>query len=701
MRQNKYQNYIIQVSSILILLCCETFMFRNVLNTYTLFGDLGDGRLTNLYTEHWFQWITGKASFGDLPIFFPTTGTIAFSDMFLGFGLVYTVLRFLGIDMFLSFKLTVMTVHALGTFGTYVLLKRNLHTSIPYALLGTICFSFSSTYQYVFEHTQLVAMSAVPFFCIFLLGFINNFYNRVKRNVDAILAITCVAFIAYTAWYITFFSFLFLLLTVLIYVVIRFANDRVSFFEDIKSVIKNIFPDFFGYIIYFGVIMIPFIKLYIPVLQMSGGYDYMISYSYQPELVDIINVTTDNFMIGDFLSYIGVDGRCLTSEQPEGFNLILLVCFVVSFIYLCQRRNKIKYGCGATERNTLQKNIISLSVCYAILVSIILIVRLGSNGISLWRFVCLIVPGASSIRAISRYLFWLSFPMAVVTAFTLDSELEFKNKRLIACILIVLVFLFNIREGGLPANWNRYAENDFINNVVAPPCEAESFYIIDSSHVGDPDYKYQVDAFEIATVYNLPTINGYSGVNPVGWDGIWSVNAEEYETNVICWALKHDLHSVYAYDLAKNEWIPMEERVDKVIDTCVDSEKGRYSISKGIYSNNPGEYEWTTLEYSVLIKDKTIEEKGLKLELVTQQDYYDAQNPDNSGKLQIAVNGQQRESIDVINGQQEVIMDIEKAENDLYFIELKTDCYFNPAQLQLSEDNRDLSIGISYIGVNK
>ena len=41
---------------------------------------------------------------------------------------------------------------------------------------------------------------------------------------------------------------------------------------------------------------------------------------------------------------------------------------------------------------------------------------------------------------------------------------------------------------------------------------------------------------------------------------------------------------------------------------------------------------------------------------------------------------------------------VENANSDSYQIEIETNCYFNPFELGESEDNRDLSMQLYYIG---
>ena len=102
-----------------LLLFCEIFFFRNVLFNDSLFGDFGDARLTMLITEHWYRFLQGLEKINDLGIFYPAENTLAYSDMFLGYGIIHSFFRFCGFDMFISYKITLILVHIFGVFSLF------------------------------------------------------------------------------------------------------------------------------------------------------------------------------------------------------------------------------------------------------------------------------------------------------------------------------------------------------------------------------------------------------------------------------------------------------------------------------------------------------------------------------------------------------------------------------------------------------
>ena len=108
----------------LFFLLAEGAFFYNVIDINTLIGEAGDGRVTNFITEHWFDYFCGKVSFGDLRTMYPVKGTIAYSDMLLGYGLIHSIFRILGFNVLLSYKFTLITIHFIGTFSMMILLHK-------------------------------------------------------------------------------------------------------------------------------------------------------------------------------------------------------------------------------------------------------------------------------------------------------------------------------------------------------------------------------------------------------------------------------------------------------------------------------------------------------------------------------------------------------------------------------------------------
>ena len=184
-KRNKYliYNFII----VICLIVSEIFFFRNILFSNNLFGSNGDGKLTTVIVEHWYNFFRGYEKFGELSMFYPVKNVLAYSDMFLFFGLIHSFFRILGMDMFNAYKYTLILVHVIGTISMFILLDKKFKLSKEWSLFGTVAFSFSSTYAKHVGHTQLMVCSMLPLFIIFIMDFIIFFNNNKKGSLSTVV----------------------------------------------------------------------------------------------------------------------------------------------------------------------------------------------------------------------------------------------------------------------------------------------------------------------------------------------------------------------------------------------------------------------------------------------------------------------------------------------------------------------------------
>ena len=126
--------------------------------------------------------------------------------------------------------------------------------------------------------------------------------------------------------------------------------------------------------------------------------------------------------------------------------------------------------------------------------------------------------------------------------------------------MIVLVFLFNVRKGGVFSAWSESAQTSFIEQINAPPMDCTVFFIYDEDGIPDGQdenlytIQKQVDAEEIANYFDINTINGYSGLTPGGWDGVFNVYGDSYLDSVKSWMKQNNLNQIYKYNISRNIW---------------------------------------------------------------------------------------------------------------------------------------------------
>lgn len=695
MINDRKKEWLIKLFIAWFLVFCEYIFFRNILGNDSLIGDRGDGRLTNLLVEHWWRFFQGKERFSELLMFYPAQGVLGYTDMLLGHGLIYALFRLAGINMFASYKFTLIFMHGMGMLSTFYLLKKKLKVSCAWSLFGTIAFCCSDTLARHVGHTQLMAVCMLPILVILFISFMQNLELRRNRNVLAYLLILWFALLTYTAWYVAFFTGLFSL----IFLVVSFISFKRAHLE-VLSILKKwmtvIRYDLVGYIIFLIIIYVPFIYVYFPVFQSSSGYSYSEASIYLPEIIDLIHVSENNYMMGWLMKILKLDNRGYSGELAEGFSCVLLLLFFIMFFV--QRKNWQKQN---KNKSIMQKRCILIvkNVFITIMLCLILMMRLGSNGVSLWVFVYYLIPAAKSIRAVARFLLWLSFPMAVVTSYCADQYVSIRMKgKTVSIVLTALIFVSNVNNTGVSSMWSAGEELSFINSVSVPPENAESFYIIDSQKKGDAAWSYQLDAFEIATYYSLKTINGYSGQSPNGWDGIWDVCSDSYEGMVYEWIDTNKLANVFSYDRAENTWMSCEERKALRIDQVFWPLKNKFSLSSGLEDYSQGEFAWTSQNFKTMIKNTKIKEDGLMIKFSTELGSYMLQNPELEPYIKLYIDDEYIQDFSVNDGYAEYRIPMQGHAGDEYKIELRTNCYFNPTDIGINGDARNLSIALYYIG---
>lgn len=693
MNSNKTRNITGWVVCLAILFLCGWFFYRNVAGTDKLFGDDGDGRLTMLIAEHWYHVFRGKAAVDGLGIFYPVQNTLAFSDMLLGYGIIHSVLRAMGLNIYYAYRLTIVLVHAFGVGTLFLLLKHFLRISFGWSLLGTMAAFFSSVYAIYMSHTQLYAVGFVPLVFIFICCAVKNRTVRWKRILFMEAAVLQSVLILYTAWYIFFFLVLFT--GVLILSELFFSMIFHRFRAEAAAGLKEQAVDLVLYLISFAVLVLPFVLLELPVLRNSGGRGYAEVAYFMPSLSDLITPPKGNWLLRKIAVGLGLATMGMQAEAKAGFNPVLVILFVAGVSFLVKKRRSMEYD---------SREYHLAAACLATAICCLLPINYGNAFYSPWRLVFHIVPGASSIRAVGRLLVFLQLPVAIVACIggnmIADSIASSRGSRwlsgLLTGTLLTALFLTDISESGVYALWHAQHEMDFIGSVPAPPDDCAVFCLTgpDGSRRGNEFY--QMDAYSIADHFGIPTINGYSGLFPEGWKKCMDLFSDEYLTGIREWILTHELHQVYSYDETGHIW----EKLDIRSLTALDARKDQIPEDAfGLWEHTPGmDYCWTQKEFRMLLSDKNVTDRGLKVIVGTTADNYRRQRPEIEPLLEVSVNGEVVESLPVIDGTAEYILHPAADDEDNYYIELNTNCYFVPEDLGINTDDRELSLQLYYVG---
>ncbi len=122
--------------------------------------DLGDSRYIHYMLEHGYRALVGEPqhrSFWNPPFFYPAQNVAAHSDLLLGFGPMYWVLRWSGTTQDLSFGLWMVAISALNFLAGLLLFRKGLGLSPIPAAVGAFLLAFGAPRVNRMGHPHLVA----------------------------------------------------------------------------------------------------------------------------------------------------------------------------------------------------------------------------------------------------------------------------------------------------------------------------------------------------------------------------------------------------------------------------------------------------------------------------------------------------------------------------------------------------------------
>jgi hypothetical protein len=167
-----------------------------------------------------------------------------------------------------------------------------------------------------------------------------------------------------------------------------------------------------------------------------------------------------------------------------------------------------------------------------------------------WRLVFDLVPGAQSVRAVSRYAIFLALPLSIILAFILDGLLKHavrsapvKKKAVLYGLTIFVAGFIVLEQTALPS-WNGFEKTkelyrlEYLSEKLYLNCPM--FYVTVDPRVPYNATDIQLDAMLISAGTGIPTFNGYSGASPRDW-WLYRVRSPKYGQYVKNWM---DLHQI-------------------------------------------------------------------------------------------------------------------------------------------------------------
>jgi len=663
------------------------FFYQVILSSFREFtGDTWDTRIEIAILEHWKNVLLGYATWNSPSYFYPTPGVLGYNDGYFVYGLIYSLFRSIGFDWFQSYELVNLVLKWIGYAGFVWVAIKIFNIRFVIALIGgAVFFLLNSTYVQV-GHAQLLTLNFLPVMIGIGYSFIKSFDGMSSLKI-LLWGLMCILF--YSSWLITsfytaYFSFLILLIGVLIYSWLVGKNHIIQIARNAKERSKLIAI----LILLLVIVNIPFFIVYLPKALETGMWSTSTIYFYALTPIDVLNVGPGNWIYGGF-----IDQKLRGGEWETGFTPFLLALFTASLFYTFYNWKKCKFY---------------VSILLAVLFLWVASIRFGD--FLLWNII-FYLPGAKGIRTISRFQMVVGFFIILNSIILLN--LFYINHRF-KSLVIMLSLVVLLEQLNLSDRTNLKVDDEsWIFSVSAPPDYCKSFFIIDpkARSNGPPldDFAANIDGMILSQYFRIPTINGWASFTPHDW-----VSHHPYTHGYILktWLYAEEkgiLQGLCGLDIPANRWIDLS---NCQVYTCGEIFLNPYALGSLIRfdSNHRGvDYliaGWSSSErWGTWSVDDTAS-IGLRLPAVPKKDliltlegypFMPSNNP--SQKIDVIINHvklltlefrEYDDNVRTIN----IPVSLVQATGGAILIELDFKNANSPKALDLSSDKRKLGLGI-------
>jgi len=534
------------LSAIAVGLLASVYFYRGFFQSgFTLVqGNIFDGRLTSVISQHWSDpWQFG--SILDTGIFYPIGQGLIYSDTFLAQGLLSAPLIWFGSDASTAFQVILLFISFVGYLSSFALM-RLLKSPWLIAVATGLLVNYSNGMLVASAHPQLITLSLFPAALLLLLMSIRS-TTRFTQILLALMAGGLYGLILYSAFYIGWMLALGMVIFSIIWLIVAPSNTRRSTLAQVGWV-RSV-P------LLAGVIPFALITLvtYLPLLQAGQARALEDVAAFAPTARDLLGVSPTNVVWSLPLSHL--IGTLRDEEFAMAPTPFLIVVSVIALLVGIRRRSSsplMSIGIGAIGTG---------------LVLWVLPIKWGS--FFPWALVYQI-PGASAIRAIGRIeivaglfivfglalvatLVWLALPrpdhratgvLALVIAVLIIEQLNFRVEQKVD--IDDVQALRNIPPPVVQCD----------SFFIAPPLDTRRVYANQGDPVIDSAIAMGVSAQIVARALGIPSLNGYSGSEPVEWPLSPStvIDYPRYEEVLGGYVRRYNLQNVCGLDLTSRSW---------------------------------------------------------------------------------------------------------------------------------------------------
>ena len=519
-------------------------------------GDRGDTRLVIFILEHWLRVLQGLEPFFRLQMFYPDPNALAYADGLFLFGLPYAGFRLLGLDYFSSYQWLLALLVMIGYAAWFAVLRRALRQQTGIAVLGAILLTCMNSLQFLAANGQLRGMMLYPLLIWLLWGFVGS---QKKTNWKATLSLAGFAaglgLLFFTSYYPAWFFLFTLVLFGLIALIAGILSDSRAAMTVVRGFIVHHKWQLLAAVAAFGISLAPFLVTYAPLIRANSSRTFNLVLDFAPSLRDVVNVSSYNYVWARLLQSLGFDFG--NSETQTGSPILILILFGIFLLRLIIRLRH------AGWRQAYRKERMLALLSFTAIVLIAISIRV--DGFSLWAVVYDAVPGASALRAIGRILILVDMIVIIAVTCGMDEILHSdrartgqQGMRSAAAAALLGAALIAEQVNAMPFRLNKAQELASMRSWQSPQVPCRAFFMSDAPPDDAPYGSLHMDAVMISMQLGIPTVNGYSGIEPHKAFGL-APRGIEYRYRVLDWLrVQGATEGICELDLADRTFRPVD-----------------------------------------------------------------------------------------------------------------------------------------------
>ncbi len=423
--------------------------------------------------------------------------------------MIYIPFRIAHLDTYLSFAFTIVVLRALGFAFCYWLGRETLEVSVPVALLCACLFTIANINAVTSGHVQLLNFEFVPLQAVLIGRYLR------RQSVMSLAGAACLTgAMMFTDVYEVFFGLLAVIALTVFWLAAECLRDCGSLRNRLRLWLQHAPRDLAVAAPFFLVWLGPFLAIYWPVFRRTGGWEFAEVLRYMRDWRELLNVGPDNFVWGPTLGAWYARRFTQVGEPRMGISpLMAITAAAITAIALSRMFPWRSNDPPGSER--YRRTIIPLGLAAAVLY----LVSVQAGGDSAWWFVYRWLPGAKGMRVTGRINVLLVLGATLLCGLAIEWLLAATRRRWVRFAILDFaagLCAEQINRMGI-SGFSRSSELTYFARFPPPPPDCARFYVFDPRR---PELSYvgQMDAMVLARRFNLPTINGYSGENPAGFD---------------------------------------------------------------------------------------------------------------------------------------------------------------------------------------